>query len=412
MSIPPHVHSGKGRVWPFSKLTKKHQHNNSHTSFTQTVVNQPGKPVWTERSYMQLSDEAYRKNVIAYRAIGLISQAAASVKFELYEVNDTEQKTKQHHHPLMQLLQSPNPRMARGEFFEALYAYRMIAGNAYMLATGAQNEPPKELYTLRPDRVQVVAGTHGMPMAYDYTVDASTRRYDVDTLTGHSRILHLKQFNPLSDWYGMSPIEAAAYSIDQHNEAAKWNQALLQHGAKPSGALMVKNEQGGKLEDSQYNRLKEQMESEFSGSENAGRPLLLEGGLEWVEMSLSPKDMDFIESKHSSARDIALAFGVPPQLLGIPGDNTYSNLAEARLALWEQSILPLLHNVVGELNAWLVPQFGNHLVLEFDENSISALAPRREAVWNRVRQADFLTVNEKRQAVGLAAISGGDVIKE
>ncbi|WP_458694298.1 phage portal protein [Wolbachia endosymbiont (group A) of Andrena hattorfiana] len=138
----------------------------------------------------------------------------------------------------------------------------------------------------------------------------------------------------MNDWYGLSPIEAAAYSIDQYNQAGAWNQAMLQNGARPSGAIVVKSAKdgsGGSLSQEQYQRLKEQINDHYSGSVNAGRPILLEGGLEWKEMSLSPRDMDFIESKHSSARDIALAFGVPPQLLGIPGDNTYSKLVEARL---------------------------------------------------------------------------------
>jgi HK97 family phage portal protein len=138
--------------------------------------------------------------------------------------------------------------------------------------------------------------------------------------------------------------------------------------------------------------------------------MLLEGGLDWRQMGLSPQDMDYINSKHTSARDIALAFGVPPMLLGIPGDNTYSNQKEARLALWEQTILPWLYKLRDELNNWLVPQFDETLMLKIDEDSISALAPRREAIWDKVQNAEFLTVNEKRQAVGYDEIEGGDEV--
>lgn len=129
--------------------------------------------------------------------------------------------------------------------------------------------------------------------------------------------------------------------------------------------------------------------------------MVLEGGLEWKEMSLSPKEMDFIDMKQSAARDIALAFGVPPQLLGIPGDNTYSNLAEARLALWEQTVLPLVSQLTEALNHWLVPFYGEGVVLGYDLDKISALSPRREAMWKRVKDADFLTDEEKRALVGL-----------
>jgi hypothetical protein len=174
-------------------------------------------------------------------------------------------------------------------------------------------------------------------------------------------VRHLKLFNPLDDWYGMSPIEAGAYSIDQHNEAMAWMQALLQNSARPSGALVVSN--GNTLSDDNFQRLKAQIEEQYSGSGNAGRPMLLEGGLDWKAMGLSPTDMGIIESKYSSARDVALALGVPPQLLGIPGDNTYSNYAEARLAFWEDTALPMLDYIIQDWNAWLAAPYGVEAVV-------------------------------------------------
>ena len=91
------------------------------------------------------------------------------------------------------------------------------------------------------------------------------------------------------------------------------------------------------------------MEQSFQGARNAGRPLLLEGGLDWKAMSLSPRDMDFIELKHAAAREIALAMGVPPMLLGIPGDNTYANYQEANRSFWRQTVLPLANRTARAL---------------------------------------------------------------
>ena len=218
--------------------------------------------------------------------------------------------------------------------------------------------------------------------------------------------------NPLCDWYGLSAIEAAAYSIDQHNNAASWNQALLQNGARPSGAIIVKGADGrpAELSDEQFGRLKEMIEEDFTGAANAGKPMILEGGLDWKEISLSPKDMDFIEGKHSAARDIALAFGVPPQLLGIPGDNTYSNLVEARATLWEQTILPLAENTIDHIGRWLAKLCKQEFILKLDKDNIPALASKREAIWDRLERVSFMTINEKRKQVGLAPIKGGDMI--
>lgn len=365
----------------------------------------PGQPVWTPREYTKFAEEAYSRNVIAHRAIAMIAKSAASVPWLLYR-QEKNTKMEVSGHPLLSLLQKPNPCCAGAEFFESIISYRMISGNAYIRMIAAEDEIPRELHVLRPDRVMVIAGRNGMPAGYRYTVGEHYEDYPVNRLNGKSNVLHLKYFHPLNDWYGLSPIEAAAYSIDQHNQAAAWNQSMLQNGARPSGALVVKTAgdgTGGSLTEEQYMRIKAQIDEGYSGAVNAGRPLLLEGGLEWKEMSLSPKDMDFIEAKNSSARDIALAFGVPPQLLGIPGDNTYSNLQEARISLWEETILPLLDYLVDVLNNWLVPMFGNNLMLNYDADAISALSGKREMLWERLEKANFLTENEKREMAGFSS---------
>lgn len=404
----------------FTKKSKKTTGRKKHVGelkssyvgfpYQTTYFQQPGKPVWTPRKFEAFAEEAYIKNVIAFRAIQMIATSAASVSWVLHQLSAKSAKTPLASHPLLYLLEHPNPCCAGAEFFENVYAYKLISGNSYIHAVIPSNGKPQELHYLRPDRVAVIAGKDALPAGYRYTVGNLVKDFMVNRLTGQSPVLHLRCFHPTNDWYGLSPVEAAAYSIDQHNQAGQWNQSLLQNGARPSGALVVNMGENtvGTLTEEQYQRLKSQVDEQFSGAANAGRPILLEGGLDWREMSLSPKDMDFIEMKHSAARDIALAFGVPPQLLGIPGDNTYSNLAEARLALWEQTILPLLDHVTDALNHWLVPLFGDNLVLSYDENTISALSPRREKLWNRISQSNFLTINEKRKALGLGTVEGGN----
>jgi HK97 family phage portal protein len=364
-----------------------------------------GTAVWSGREYRKFAEEAYRKNVVANQAITMIARGVASVTILAYDTLEDGSRTEvMPSHPLLSLLFQPNPLQGKAAFFEALASYYLLSGNAYVQAVSPTGEAPRELHLLRPDRMKVIAGKRGIPLGYHYCVDERTTTFAVDSITGTSRILHLKHFNPLSDWYGLAPIEAAAYSIDQHNQAAVWNQALLQNGARPSGALVMKMGEGGagRLSEEQYNRLKQQVDDQFSGAANAGRPLLLEGGLEWKEMSLSPRDMDFLNIKHSAARDIALAFGVPPQLLGIPGDNTYANLAEARLALWEQTILPLATMLLQDLSRWLNPMLGTAAVAEIDMDTIPALAPKREKLWQQVTSASFLTDEEKRQMLGFA----------
>ncbi|MCE2926448.1 MAG: phage portal protein [Rickettsiales bacterium] len=362
----------------------------------------PGQAVWMDRDYTRFADEAYIKNVIAHRCIGMVASAAASVSLDLMATNARGQRRELTSHPLLALLKQPNPGQAMGDFFQSLYYYRLISGNVFIQAIAPKDSPPTELHLLRPDRMAVIAGKGTVPMGYRYTVGDKTMDFPVDRITGRSSVLHLKNFHPLNDWYGLSPIEAAAYSIDQHNNSAAWNQSLMQNGARPSGALVVRGESGGSatLSEDQYTRIKLQIDEQFSGAANAGRPLLLEGGLDWKEMSLSPKDMDFIEAKNSSARDIALAFGVPPQLLGIPGDNRFANMQEARLALWEQTVIPLMQATVSAISSWLSPYYGNGLELIPNTDDVSVLALRNQTIWDRVEKATFLTEDEKRAAVG------------
>jgi hypothetical protein len=219
------------------------------------------------------------------------------------------------------------------------------------------------------------------------------------------RILHQKLFHPLSDHYGLSPIEPAASAIDIHNTASRWNKALLDNSARPSGALVYTA--GGELSPEQFARLKTELSDSFQGARNAGRPLLLEGGLDWKAMSLSPRDLDFIESKHAAAREIALAFGVPPMLLAIPGDTTYSNYQEAQRAFWRQTVIPLALRLARALSRWLGPAWDETLELRPDLDDVPALADEREALWARIDKASFLTRAEKRAAVGYDSSDDG-----
>jgi HK97 family phage portal protein len=213
-------------------------------------------------------------------------------------------------------------------------------------------------------------------------------------------VLHLKLFNPADDYYGASPLEAAAFAIDVHNASGAWNKALLDNSARPSGALVYANpEAGDRLSEAQFETLKAELEAR-TGPAAAGRPLLLEGGLDWRPMSLSPHDMDFIAGKHAAAREIALAFGVPPQLLGIPGDNTYANFREANGAFWRHTVVPLAERAARALTGWLGAKHpGVRIACDLD--AVSALSAERDALWARLEAASFLTAEERRRAAGL-----------
>jgi HK97 family phage portal protein len=356
-----------------------------------------GEPVWTPRRYEALAEEGYHRNTIVYRCVTLIARGLASVPWVLYR-RDGGHEHELETHPILRLLNQPSPKEAGSAFMEAVVSSLLLSGNAYLEAVIGSAGKPVELHTLRSDRVKVVPGTQGLPVAYEYEIHGRKKRLPVDPATGRSSVLHIKTYHPLNDWYGMSPLEAAAPAIDQHNAVGAHNLALLQNGGRPSGALFVKSQ--NRLTDDQRDMLRQDLKRAYEGSHNAGRILMLEGDMEWKEMGLSPKDLDFVNGKHMAAREIAQAFGVPPMLVGVPGDATFANYKEARYHLWEDTIVPLLEFLVAELTMWLCPMFGERLRLGYDTDAIPALSIRRESLWAKVMQADFLTVNEKRAALG------------
>ncbi len=240
-------------------------------------------------------------------------------------------------------------------------------------------------------------------MAYDYTVGARKHRFDVRGPV--PPVCHIRNFHPQDDHYGLSPMQAAAQALDVHNSASRWSKALLDNAARPSGAIIYKGAEGqGTLSADQYDRLTAETESYHQGARNAGRPMLLEGGLDWKPMGFSPADMEFQKTKDSAAREIALTFGVPPMLLGIPGDATYANYQEANRAFYRQTVLPMAARVVAGLADWLTRLAGAPELRMFpDLDQVPALASERESQWRRVAAADFLTEAEKRRLLGLPA---------
>lgn len=370
----------------------------------QTMVWSPGQPVWTPRDYKQLADEAYIKNVIAYQSVNKIGEAVGSVKWTAWR-GDTEVAES----PLLDLIRQPNPQQSYADLVMAKVGYKLLSGNSYDERVLVGQEP-KELYTLRPDRMTVTLDASGQVERYTYKVNGKQTSWEGDQVDD---ILHSKLFHPLNDVYGLGSVEPGAFAIDQNNEGMAWMQALLQNSARPSGALVV-GKDAGELTEEQFNRLKAQTEEQYSGSMNAGRPMLLEGGLDWKAMGLSPTDMGIVEGNNASARNIALAFGVPPQLLGIPGDNTYSNYAEARLAFWEDTVIPFVSTIGAEWSRWLGPLFDG-LELRPDYSDVPAVADKRATMFQTAKDAPFLSLDERREMVGfppLGAANGGDFIAD
>jgi HK97 family phage portal protein len=381
------------RFFNFSKKRMNiHSEKKSQSNFL--AFSNLQNAIWTPRDYGALAREGYKQNAIAYRCVRLIAENVASIGFEVRDA-------KGNLHEFQSLIDNPNIEQSFTELIEAFIGHLQIAGNAYLELIDIDGKA-RELCVLRPDTMQIVLGNNGWPIAWVQQICGQKRKLWRDNISGKSQCLHLKLFNPIDDLYGQSPIEAAANSIDIHNAGGAWNKSLIDNAARPSGALVYKGANGyERLSDEQFDRLKDELTLAHTGAANAGRPLLLEGGLEWSPMSLSPQEMDFVEARRQAARDIALAFGIPPMLLGIPGDNTFANYKEANNAFWRQVVLPLSQKLGKSLAQFLSPWAGCELIITQKLDKVPALIAETESLWARLEAASFLTIAEKRQLAGL-----------
>lgn len=345
------------------------------------IYHDVGKPRWTSHEYSALADEGFRKNVFVFRAINLISKGISSIPISVQNAEKIEDIELTH------LINNPNNSMSKDAFFEYIVSYLLISGNAFVRI----NEN-NHLQCLRPDRVQIVPNkNHTDVDHYLYSIDNA--RFFIPK----AEMLHLKLFNPLNDWYGASPLQVAAQAIDQYNEMSNHNLAILQNGGRPSGCLIVKEDRN--LDEEQLENLRRDIMAN-TGPDRAGKVLLLQGGLQWQEMGLSPKDLDFEGGRNFTIREISQAFGVPPVLLGVECNASFNSYREARLNFWEDTVLPLADFINEGFSAWLSNCFNREIHLEFNLDAVHALMDRREKLWNKVSNADFLTIDEKREILG------------
>ena len=390
---------------PFGRLFRKAMDEATYAILRDGL----SSPNWTPpASYEKIAKEAYINNAVAFRCIDLISRCATALPYQI-RVRD-EQMEK---HDVEVLLTSPNLAQSNSSLMKELYTYLMLAGNAYLYLLMV-NGKPEEIHILRPDRVKVRKGANGSIVGYEYTVQdsQSTRVFHApQSRDEQGEVLHLKTIHPLKDSYGLAPIVPAARNIDINSEALKFQMSLLQNSARPSGAFIMKAEKDGGLPLSEDVKadLKEQIVNMAQGSKNAGRPLLLEGGLDWKEMGQTPQEMDFQSGNRDAMRGIALALGVPPMLLGIPGDNTYANYKEANRAFYRQTVIPLARSFYDDLSRFFSPTYPD-IEIEADLSDVAALSVEREESYKTIGELDFLTVNEKREKLGFEPIDGGDVV--
>jgi HK97 family phage portal protein len=332
----------------------------------QVVVAQQGvaTPAMMPRNMRAYIQEGYRSKTV-FRVVGHIARSCAGIKWKHY--TDATKQKEIANSDLLALWNSPAPKTSGSQFREAMIAYYCLTGNSYILGINARQSPGStfdELYNLRPDLTKIKVDENG-PLYYEFGNFSPPRRY------ADPFVMHNKLFAGNDDVYGMSPVEVAAMLVDIQKAGQKWNLGLMSNMARPGGAWVT----DALLGDTEYKGLKEEIRKKFAGPRNAGETAILHGGVKWQSMSMSPMELDWIESDTKSDRDIAgIFFNFPLFLLGL-ADSTYNNQEEARYALYTEIDLPILDMYEGSLNMWLTPRYGGGY-LGYDPTDIEAIQKR------------------------------------
>lgn len=360
----------------------------------------PG-PVWTDADYEKYAKEAYLKCAVSYRCISKIAETCAVPDWSVYRKLPGNKRELVTDHPYNdELLNRANPRQTFQTILEAAVSHMQIDGNGWVEGVGPKTGDRagafKELWALRPDRMKVKVDNSGQIESYNYELNGKTVTFPVSQLTGKSNVLHLKRFHPTNDWYGMSLVEPSSREIDTFNESTTWNMRLLQRDGRPGMVVNLI----GMIAEQQRKEIQKELNLKYSGGENAGRNMVLAGesGTGATPFTMSPKEMDWGPGQLQVARFVCMVYGVPPMILGIPGEATFANFREADLQFIESNIFLWLNFLRGEFSNWL---FGDEpFFIDYDKDDFPAMEYKREMLYKRLNDSTFLTVDEKREAAG------------
>ena len=354
---------------------------------------------WKERrSYVR---EGYQQNVIVYRAIREITQAAKAIKFELHQGDKVITD-----HPVLDLLARPTPTLSWRMWLEEMLTNRMIFGE--MWCSGVPDAEYAELWPLSPADMQVHPGTGGIATAYQHNVGRNPVMFAVDPMTGESDVFFSKLYNPDDYWRGQSPLMAAALAADTHNNGLKWNFSLLKNFARPSGLISFK---GAGPTGEALQRLREWAQQALTGPSNAGRIAIMGEGT-FHEVGENAKDMDHNTTMQEMSKYVASALGVPLPLVTNDAA-TFNNMEQAKERLYTDTVPPILGQFLEQFGGWLLPNFGlEGAELKADEDSILALEDARDRKFKRATSGyttGVLTLQESRELMGYQPEPEGDL---
>ena len=359
-----------------------------------------GKAV-TERTAMQMT--------AVYSCVRILSEAVAGLPLHVYRYNDSGGKEKAVEHPLYLLLHDePNPEMTSFVFRETLMTHLLLWGNAYAQIIRNGKGEVVALYPLMPNKMTVDRDENGhLYYRYSRSNDEALKSKESTVILQPRDVLHIPGLG-FDGLVGYSPIAMAKNAIGLAIATEEYGAKFFANGAAPSGVL----EHPGTLKDP--SKIREAWQSQFGGSQNSGKVAVLEEGMKYTPISISPEQAQFLETRKFQINEIARIFRVPPHMVGDLEKSSFSNIEQQSLEFvkytldpwvvrWEQAISRALFTA-DEKKRYFV-KFNLEGLLRGDYQS-------RMQGYATARQNGWMSANDIRELENLDLIpeeDGGDL---
>ncbi|MDO7847462.1 phage portal protein [Hymenobacter sp. M29] len=350
--------------------------------------------------------DGYTANAVAYSIISYILNTGETTKWNVYGLTSADQTAQPlPQHPLASVLYRPNPKQSWSDFKKEVLGQYLLTGNAFIWKNATTRGKVQELWVL-PCYTEVVGGGP-MREVTVYRVPKGDGTYDPYPAKD---VLHLKAWNPEDSRYGLSPISAGYKLVTSANSGLDLrikqyqNQGvpgILYHDAGTGDGTMPP------LTPEQVNGLVGKIRNWFAPKSAYTIPFT-GAKLGYVKLGLSAVDLDVLKALDADRNAIADLYHFPAHLLNGGDSATFNNVSEARKALWSSCILPLESMLRDGLNHWLGLLYGDAAYIEFDVSHIDELQEDKKQKAEWLALCPYLTINEKREAMGFGVIDGGE----
>jgi HK97 family phage portal protein len=376
-----------------------------------------GKPIWSDWSASNAINNGLKASAWVYVCIMRNANAIAQLPWVVETLSGDTWVPVTPLHPLQRLMNRPNDVWSRQSLMTRIAMELMLAGNSVLCKIRVDGRVV-ELYTLRPQDIAPVPTQDMHILGYQVKdvngriIEAEDPELPDEVSIGAEDTVHLMLVDPSTPYWGLSPMQAAAKTIDVDVDAAEWQKVSLQNMMVPPGFFQFK----GHFTDDQWTELQADLADKYKGSLNAREPMALgdQEEVKWTQLSLTPQEVDFLETRKLTREEICAIYGVPPPVAGILERATYSNIETARDIWWQDTLIPFTQLMEDAFNLQLVPEFGDPATLRVRADMSGVVALQVQTANRIVSVKDLWSMgvpfNTASDFIGLGLqIPGGDV---